>query len=115
MVAVGDSLTAGMQDATLDLELQNKAFSSLIARQAGLDFQMPEIHGGAIPPKLFEPGEVPIWRTLWNYSQVGLASAAPVALTALGLQPPSLSLFPLYHVAGMGKQKGSDDNSNRSQ
>ncbi len=47
MVAVGDSLTAGMQDATLDLELQNKSFSSLIAGQAGLDFQMPEIHGGA--------------------------------------------------------------------
>ena len=112
MVAVGDSLTAGMQDATLDLELQNKSFSSLIARQAELDFQMPEIHGGAIPPKLFEPGEVPIWRTLWNYSQLGLASAAPVALTALGLTPPSLSLLPLYHVSGMGKQKGSDDTNN---
>jgi lysophospholipase L1-like esterase len=112
LVAVGDSLTAGMQDATLDLELQRKSFSSLIARQAGLDFQVPEIEGGAIPPKLFAPGEVPILRTLWNYSQVGLASAAPVALTALGIQAPSLSLLPLYYVAGMGRQKGSDDTHN---
>jgi lysophospholipase L1-like esterase len=112
LVAVGDSLTAGMQDATLDLALQKKSFSSLIARQSGLDFQVPEIHGGAIPPKLFEPGEVPIWRTLWSYAQVGLAGAGPVALAALGVQPPALTLLPLYHVAGMGKQKGPDDTHN---
>ena len=77
LVAVGDSLTAGMQDATLDGELQKKSFSSLIARQAKLPFQMPEIKGGAIPPKLFQPGHVPLARTLWFYSQLGLASAAP--------------------------------------
>lgn len=112
LVAVGDSLTAGMQDATLDLNLQQKSFSSLIARQAELDFQVPEITGGAIPPKLFEPGEVPIWRTLWNYAQVGLAGIGPVALTALGFNPPALSLLPLYHVSGMGRQSGSDDTNN---
>ena len=49
---------------------------------------------------------------MWNYAQVGLAGAGPVALTALGIQPPSLSLYPLYQVAGMGKQKGPDDTHN---
>lgn len=112
LVAVGDSLTAGMQDMTLDLALQKKSFPPLIARQAGLPFQVPEVHGGAIPPRIFEPNEVPLWRTAFRYAQVGLAAAAPLALMALGVNPPAAALYPLYYAGNVGRQKGSDDTQN---
>lgn len=112
LVAIGDSLTAGMQDMTLDFDLQKKAYPALVARQAGLPFQSPEVHGGSIPPRIFEPGKVPLWRTLWRAAQVGVAAAGPLALMAVGINPPPATLLPLYYAGGVGRQSGSDDTQN---
>lgn len=111
-MAIGDSLSAGMQDATLDLDLQRKAFPALLAKQAGVPFQSPEIHDGAIPPRVFEPNDIPIARTAWRAAQVAAASAIPLGLATIGINPPGFTVAPLYYAGGIGRQKGSDDTNN---
>src|ERR1017187_833085 len=57
LVAIGDSLTAGMQDANLCEERQLHSYPNLIAKQAGLPFKQPLMNNQGIPPKLFlSPG-----------------------------------------------------------
>lgn len=48
-VAMGDSITAGMQSAGLTAQSQDAAFPVLLGRRAGLDIEMPEISGVGCP------------------------------------------------------------------
>lgn len=104
-VALGDSLTAGMQDATLIARGQDRSYVNQFAQQTGLDFKQPLIDDNGIPPGLFLDGDASIIRALVRYAQVGLAAAGPLASLALGVVPPELALLPLYHAGGMGQRE----------
>ncbi|MBI3927354.1 MAG: hypothetical protein HY319_17585 [Armatimonadetes bacterium] len=102
-VSVGDSLTAGMQDATLTEDRQAASYPNLIARQAGLSFCQPSVDRRGIPPAIFLKENASLWRALLRYLQVTVAAAAPVAAVAAGLVPPEELLLPLCHVPAMGR------------
>jgi hypothetical protein len=107
MVAIGDSLTAGMQDACLDARAQDMAYTSQMARQADIPYNMPTIDELGIPARLFVGQDVDLPRAIKNYTLLGLASAAPMAyLTLLGI-PPSALMEPLYGVGDMGERSAS--------
>jgi lysophospholipase L1-like esterase len=53
MVAVGDSITAGMANATLAEETQRLSYPNLIARQMQIAFGQPYIQGNGVPALLF--------------------------------------------------------------
>jgi hypothetical protein len=112
LVCVGDSLTAGMQDANLCAERQEHSYSAVIARQAGLDFKQPLIGKQGIPPKFFLSPGTSLARTAFRYAQVAVALAPAVGAMALGFVPPDWALWPLYKVGGMGTlaQKGEFNN-----
>lgn len=104
-VALGDSLTAGMQDATLISRGQERSYVNQFAQRAELDFKQPLIGDEGIPPGLFLDEKASVIRALVRYAQVGLAAAGPLASLALGLVPPELALLPLYHAGGMGQRE----------
>lgn len=51
-VAIGDSLTAGVQNIGLEASLQKKGYAALIARQAGVTLTLPEVAYPGAPPVL---------------------------------------------------------------
>lgn len=108
MVAVGDSLTAGMQDANLIAERQVHSYPALVARQAGLDFRQPLMSKEGAPPRLFLSPGTSLGQTTWRYLQVGAAAALPFAALALGVVPPEFTLFPLWYAGGMGSAPRPD-------
>ncbi|MGE0488050.1 MAG: SGNH/GDSL hydrolase family protein [Vulcanimicrobiota bacterium] len=103
LVTVGDSLSAGFQDATLIHTGQEANFSSLIAKQAGLEFKQPLFSEGGVPPAVFLGHDAAITKALWSYAMVGAAVAVPMALIGAGFVPHELLLEPLYSAGGMGK------------
>jgi len=107
IVAIGDSLTAGMQDANLVGERQHFSYPAQIARQAGLEFNQPLMDEAGIPPQLLLSPGVGTADTLWRYAQVGLASLPAFASLAFGFVPPEFVLWPLYHAGSMGSSSDS--------
>lgn len=105
IVALGDSLTAGMQDANLIGDRQELSYGAQIARQAGLPFKQPLLDNRGIPPQLFLSPKTSLIDTAWRYTMVGVAQALPTAALALGLNPPEFLFWPLYHAGGMGQVK----------
>lgn len=103
MVAVGDSLTAGFQDATLVAEHQEHSYPSQIARQANIPFRQPLIGGRGMPPRVFDQQDLAVGGTVWRYLGVGAATALPAAALALGTVPPEYLLEPVYKAGAMGK------------
>ena len=103
LVSIGDSLTAGMQACNLSEARQQSSYPNFIARQAGLEFTQPLLDNQGVPPKLFLSPGTSLNQTLWRYAQVSLAMAPALGALALGLTPPEWSLWPMYHVGGMGK------------
>ncbi|MEW6277325.1 MAG: hypothetical protein AB1758_01800 [Candidatus Eremiobacterota bacterium] len=103
MVAVGDSLTAGFQDATLVQDRQEYSYPNQIARAAGIPFRQPLIDGEGIPPRVFQGKDISVAPTIWRYLQVGVALSLPMASIALGFVPPEFVLWPLYYAGSMGK------------
>lgn len=106
LVAIGDSLTAGMQDANLIGERQEHSYPSLIARQAGLPFEQPLMSKEGAPPRLFLSPGTSLTQTLWRYAQVAAAAAPLYGSLALGWVPPEFLMFPMLHVGGMGAAEG---------
>jgi lysophospholipase L1-like esterase len=102
MVAVGDSLTAGMQDANLISDRQVNSYPALVARQAGLEFRQPLMDDEGIPPRLFLSPGTSLGQTAWRYAQVGAAALLPMAFLAFGVVAPEFTLFPLWYAGGMG-------------
>ena len=112
MIAIGDSLTAGMQDANLVGSRQEHSYPALVAKQAGLDFKQPLLSEAGIPPKLFlSPGSSLIG-TAWRYTMTGLAQAIPSVAVALGINPPEFLFQPLYNLGQMGKLQDKSGHDN---
>lgn len=103
MVAVGDSLTAGFQDATLVDTHQAHSYPSQIAQAAGIPFRQPLIGGRGMPPKVFDKKDLAVGGTVWRYLGVGAATMLPAAALALGTVPPEMLLEPMYRAGGMGR------------
>jgi lysophospholipase L1-like esterase len=61
-VVVGDSLSAGVQNASLNENSQLRGYAALIAKQIGKDLQLPLIAGPGMPPALtlVNPGPPPV-------------------------------------------------------
>jgi len=112
LVAIGDSLTAGMQDCNLVGSRQEHSYPALIARQGGMQFRQPLLSESGIPPKLFLSPDASLGGTAWRYAVAGLALSAPLAATALGINPPEWLYSGLYHAGGMGQrlEKGEVQN-----
>ena len=112
MVAIGDSLTAGMQDCNLVGSRQQHSYPALIARAGGMQFKQPLLSESGIPPKLFLSPDASLMGTAWRYALVGLANTAPMASTALGINPPEWLYSGIYHLGGMGQrlEKGEAQN-----
>lgn len=108
LMVLGDSLTAGMQDVNMREQLQAKNFGSLIARQAGLEFEQPMIDGNGIPPLLFDGDNAGLGRAVWRYSQVVGAMIGPATSLALGIVPHEILLYPLYHAGGAGSNQSEN-------
>lgn len=62
LIAVGDSLTAGFQNSSLNSEGQNHSYAAFFARQAGTFLFLPQITDPGIPNKLIllDPGPPPV-------------------------------------------------------
>ncbi len=103
MVAVGDSLTAGFQDATLVEEHQVHSYPNQIAKQAGIPFRQPLIGGRGMPPRVFDQKDLAVGGTVWRYLGVGAATALPAAALAIGTVPPEYLLEPMYRAGAMGQ------------
>ena len=103
LVSIGDSLTAGMQACNLCEARQQASYPNLIARQAGLEFTQPLLDNQGVPPKLFLSPDASLSQTIWRYAQVAVTMAPALGIMALGFTPPEWSLWPMYHVGGMGK------------
>ncbi|MHB2020401.1 MAG: hypothetical protein ACYCW6_25985 [Candidatus Xenobia bacterium] len=58
MVAIGDSLTAGMMDANLDARTESMGYAQQFARQIGVPFNCPVIDGKGVPPRIFNQNHV---------------------------------------------------------
>ena len=112
LVAIGDSLTAGMQDCNLVGSRQEHSYPALIARQGGMQFKQPLLGENGIPPKLFMSPDTSLLKTAWRYTLAGLAQTAPMAATALGINPPEWLYTGIYHAGGMGQrlEKGEVQN-----
>ncbi len=104
LVAIGDSLTAGMQDCNLVGSRQEHSYPALIARQGAMQFKQPLLSENGIPPKLFMSPDSSLMKTAWRYALVGLAHTAPMAATALGINPPEWLYTGIYHAGGMGQR-----------
>jgi GDSL-like Lipase/Acylhydrolase len=61
-VVVGDSLSAGLQNLSLNEDFQPHGYAALIARQLGIDLHLPLISRPGMPPALtlVSPGPPPI-------------------------------------------------------
>jgi len=61
-VVVGDSLSAGSENFSLDEDFQPHGYAALVARQAGAVFPLPLIARPGIPPALtlLRPGPLPV-------------------------------------------------------
>ena len=105
LVAIGDSLTAGMQDCNLVGSRQEHSYPNLIARQGGFVFKQPLLTENGIPPKLFMSPDSSLMKTAWRYTLAGLAQSVPLAATALGVNPPEWLYTGLYHAGGMGQRQ----------
>ncbi|MBS2039759.1 SGNH/GDSL hydrolase family protein [bacterium] len=112
LVAIGDSLTAGMQDCNLVGSRQEHSYPNLIAKQGGFVFKQPLLKENGIPPKLFMSPDASLMKAAWRYTLVGLAHTAPMAATALGINPPEWLYTGIYHAGGMGQrvEKGEVQN-----
>ena len=62
LIAVGDSLLAGVQNIALEGSLQQNGLGALIARQAGVPFVLPLVHFPGAPPalRLIQNGPIPV-------------------------------------------------------
>lgn len=104
MVALGDSLTAGMQDACLDARSQSMAYTKQLADQAEIPFNMPVVDKLGIPPRLFLGPDVDVPRVLKDYALLGAAAApAYVWLQLLGI-PPHALMDAIYATPDMGQR-----------
>ncbi|MBN9415600.1 MAG: hypothetical protein J0I12_09170 [Candidatus Eremiobacteraeota bacterium] len=112
LVAIGDSLTAGMQDCNLVGSRQQHSYPALIAKQGAMQFKQPLLSENGIPPKLFMSPDSSLMKTAWRYSIAGLAHLAPMAATAVGINPPEWLYTGIYHAGGMGQrlEKGEVQN-----
>lgn len=112
LVAIGDSLTAGMQDCNLVGSRQEHSYPALIAKQGGMQFKQPLLSENGIPPKLFMSPDTSLMKTAWRYTLAGLAHLAPMAATAVGINPPEWLYTGIYHAGGMGQrlEKGEVQN-----
>jgi lysophospholipase L1-like esterase len=80
-VALGDSLTAGVENGSVVVTHQQKSFVALLARQGGAqDFQQPTVSEPGIPPELTLVSLLPV--------VVSPKAAAPGTPTNLGLARP---------------------------
>lgn len=102
-MAVGDSLTAGMQDMNLVGSRQEHSYPSMIAKALDVPFHQPNMSKKGIPPQFFLSPGASIAGSIWRYAQVALASTPALAGLALGLVPPDWTLWPMMHVGGMGR------------
>ncbi len=112
LVAVGDSLTAGMQDMNLIGSRQESSYPNLLAKALNVPFAQPTLSNQGIPPRFFLSPGSSILRSAWRYAQVGLAGAPAMGALALGLVPPDWSLWPMCHLGGMGKPQTKESFQN---
>lgn len=81
-VALGTSITAGVQSAGINDSTQRASYANLLARQAGADFVLPLFNKPGCPPPLVAPlGQAALSPT-GQSGRLGGASAPPCALRA---------------------------------
>lgn len=102
MMALGDSMSAGMQDCTLSRQTQQGSMPRMVADQLSLDFRQPEFDERGAPPVVFGEGRVDLAQVALRYSQVGLAAAVPLGLLQAGFLPHENLLKPLDWATVIG-------------
>jgi lysophospholipase L1-like esterase len=102
LVAVGDSLTAGTQDANTVQERQRFVFANQLARAAGMEFNLGLIGGEGLPFTVF--GDVGFDQKKFSTTRLRLARAlVPLALYTyyLGVLP---FVPPVWDILGLGSR-----------
>ncbi|MBM3465182.1 MAG: SGNH/GDSL hydrolase family protein [Armatimonadetes bacterium] len=99
IIGMGDSLTSGMQDGTLEGEHQHHSYLAQFSRQAGIRMRLPEIVEDGIPPRVLGP----VFE-LSRYAEVHTQLREDLKRTAISteyLKPPRRIPSPLW---GMGSR-----------
>ena len=102
VVSLGDSLTAGTQDATTVGERQSMSYVAQLARAVGFPFHPALISEGGIGPRLFH-------EDIFNYGKAGQRShhiqkaEAPLKKQLdAGIIPEDLT--PIWNIPGLGRR-----------
>src|SRR5438132_8298292 len=96
MVAIGDSLTAGTQDATTVQERQQHCYVKQMADHAGIPFNMPYIDGEGLPFGIWHDHTVDVRHFLRHTAELGLAVSPLAAYAWLIGAPPFI--VPVWDV-----------------
>lgn len=102
MVALGDSITAGTQDAITVHDRQAKSYPKQLADHVGVEFNQPLLTEGGIPPRIFVDGTF----DQKHYEEVRdrlVKAATPIGFYLRYLGVPS-DVSRLYGVEGLGRR-----------
>jgi lysophospholipase L1-like esterase len=110
IVAVGDSLTQGTQDATTVKARQDHCYVKQLADHAGLAFNQADLNGEGIPFSIFHDHTFDSRHFYAHVAKLGLA-VAPLAMYAYFIGAPPVIIPTWDAVPEMGKR--TDESKNR--
>lgn len=100
---MGDSLTAGLQNLSLNSTFQETSFPNQLADTVGLEFRQPDVDQRGIAPNIFQKPDATVLSPLWRYAQAAVGIALPSLAMAMGKVPHESLLLPLYNLPSMGR------------
>lgn len=100
VVSLGDSLTAGSQDATTVAERQTMSYMAQLARAVGFPFHPALISDGGIAPRLFQDDTFDYGKAGQRSHHIGQAEAPLKKQLANGEIPSDLSS--IWSIPGLG-------------
>lgn len=110
IVAVGDSLTQGTQDAETVQERQEHVYVKQLANQAGLTFNLPDLDGEGIPFGMFHDHTLDATHFLAHVLKLGLA-VAPLGIYTYFVGAPHVVIPTWDAVPGFGQRTPESRNT----
>src|SRR5262249_50111252 len=110
MVALGDSLTQGTQDATTIEDREQHSYMKQMADQAGLTFNQAYFDGEGLPFSTFHNHSFDLDHFLKHVLKLGLATA-PLGIHAYFIGPPPIVLPTWETVPHMGHRTAESKNT----
>ncbi|MBI3925622.1 MAG: SGNH/GDSL hydrolase family protein [Armatimonadetes bacterium] len=103
MVALGDSLTAGTQDAVTRVSRQEMVYTGQMARAAGIPFNMPAVSEPGIPFEIFGSSSLDIG-PFARAKKLFMVALTPLAAWTYYLGAPPFIYPPVGEMLGSGRR-----------